>query len=257
MKVQILGAHNCESQSTKLTCLLVDGVLAIDAGGLTSGLSFASQQNLKAILLTHHHYDHIRDIPAIAMNFFLQNNSISIYSTLTVYDALTAFLLNNSLYPDFLTRPPGKPAVKFTILKPYQSTRIEGYDVMAVPVNHAVPTVGYQVTGPDGKSLFYSGDTGPGLADCWQKIAPQFLVIEVTGPDRYQSSLLESGHLTPALLEQELTSFREIHGYLPEVVTVHMNPYLEKEIESELFRLAKKLRHPIRLAYEDMQIMLF
>lgn len=256
MNVQILGAHNCESESTRLTCLLVDGILAIDAGGLTSGLSFTGQQKLKAILLTHYHYDHIRDIPAIAMNLFLQNSTISIYSTLAAYDALTAFLLNNTLYPDFLSRPPEKPAVKFTVLKPYQSVRVEGYDVMVLPVHHAVPTVGYQVTAPDGKSLFYTGDTGPSLAECWQKVTPQLLVIEVTGPDRYQSSLLESGHLTPKLLEKELTMFREIRGYFPEVVTVHMNPYLEKEIKAELNQLAKKLGHPIKLAYEGMQILL-
>jgi len=256
MNVQILGAHNCESQSTRLTCLLVDGILAIDAGGLTSSLSFSEQLNLKAILLTHHHYDHIRDIPVVAMNFFLQGKTIPIYSTLTVYDALTAFLLNNQLYPDFLTRPPEKPAVKFNVLKPYQAVKIEGYEVLVMPVNHAVPTVGYQVTAPDGKSVFFTGDTGPGLADCWQRIAPQLLVTEVKAPDRDQAGARENGHLTPGFLEQELSSFRSIHGYLPAVLTVHMTPHQEKEIAAELEGVAQSLGHPIKLAYEGMQIQL-
>ncbi|GAH38128.1 unnamed protein product, partial [marine sediment metagenome] len=80
MKIQILGAHNCESQNSKLITLLIDDTLAIDAGGLTSSLSFPAQQKLKAILLTHQHYDHIRDVPAIAMNFYLAGATINIYS---------------------------------------------------------------------------------------------------------------------------------------------------------------------------------
>ncbi len=38
MRVRILGAHNLESKETALTCLLVDDVIALDAGALTSNL---------------------------------------------------------------------------------------------------------------------------------------------------------------------------------------------------------------------------
>lgn len=256
MKVKILGAHNFESQDTGFISILVDGVLAIDAGGLTSNLPLDSQQKIGAILLTHHHYDHIRDIPAIAMNCFLRNASIPVYSTQTVYDTLKTCLLNNRLYPDFFTRPPDKPTVRFTLLEPYKVTKIGDYQALPVPVHHAVPTVGYQVTAADGKSLFYTADTGPGLTDCWQRISPQLLIIEVTGPNRNQPGFLESGHLAPALLEQELAEFRRIRGYLPEVVTVHMNPLLEKEIEAELAPVAGRLGIPITPAFEGMEIVL-
>ena len=76
MNIRFLGAHNCESQNSRCACLLIDDILAIDAGGLTSSLSFPAQQNLKAILLTHQHYDHIKDIPTIAMNFGLSEATI-------------------------------------------------------------------------------------------------------------------------------------------------------------------------------------
>jgi len=68
MKVQILGAHNLESANTRLVSLLVDDVLALDAGSLTSSLSFEAQAGGKAILLTHHHFDHMRDIATIGLN---------------------------------------------------------------------------------------------------------------------------------------------------------------------------------------------
>jgi len=256
VNIQFLGAHNCESQNSRFISLLIDDTLAIDAGGLTSSLSFQAQQKIKAILLTHQHYDHIRDVPAIAMNFYLCGTTINIYSIQPVYDALAAHLLDGKLYPKFLEQPQGKPTIRFIIIEPYKTESIEGYSVLAVKVNHAVPTVGYQVTSPDGKIVFYTGDTGPGLASCWQIVSPQLLVTEVTTTNRYEEFGKESGHLTPSLLKQELTSFREVKGYLPRVVVVHMYPELEKEIEAEITAVAKDLNNSITLASEGMQLYL-
>jgi len=252
MNIQVLGAHDCESQNSKLISLLIDDVLAIDAGGLTSSLSFEAQQKLKAILLTHQHYDHIRDIPAIAMNCFFHETTINIYSIQAVYDALATHLLNGKLYPDFLEKPQGNPTIKFTIID--KTELVEGYGILAIPVNHTVPTVGYQVTSPDGKIIFYTGDTGPGLADCWQYVSPHLLIIEVTAPNRYEESARKLLHLTPGLLKQELDYFQKLKGYLPQVVLVHMNPRQEKEIEAEIAIIAKSLNNPIMLAYEGMQL---
>lgn len=256
MRIRVLGAHNCESQSSKLTTLLIDEILAMDAGALTSSLSFPAQQKLKAILLTHPHYDHIRDIPAIAMYLFLNGGNINIYSIPPVYDALSTYLLNDKLYPNFLERPQEKPTLKFVPMEPYKIEQIEGYSILAVPLNHSVPAVGYQVTSPEGKIVFYTGDTGPGLADCWKHISPHLLFIEVTTPDRYEEFATRAGHLTPDLLKQELIRFRELKGYLPRVFLVHMNPDLEKEIGAEITAVAEALNNSITLAYEGMQIQL-
>jgi len=254
MDIQVLGAHNCESQNSKCISLLIDDVLAIDAGGLTSSLPFPAQQKLQAILITHHHYDHVRDIPAIAMSLALGETTINIYSTQAVYDALSTHLLNDEIYPKFLERPQRNPTIKFTTIEPHKSAHIEGYSVLAVPVNHTIPTVGYQITAADGKTLFYTGDTGPGLAECWTHVSPQLLIIEVTAPNRHEEFAKEVGHLTPNLLKQELTTFQELKGYLPRVILVHMNPYLEKEIEAEIAALAKLLNNSISLAYEGMRL---
>jgi len=254
MNIRILGAHNCESKRWKLVSLLVDDVLAMDAGALTSSLSLPAQQKLKAVLLTHQHYDHVRDIPAIAMNLFLNGGNINIYSIPQVHDALSTHLLNETLYPNFLKKPPENPTLKFIAIEPRKAEQIEGYSIMAVPVNHSVPVVGYQVTSLEGKAVFYTGDTGPGLADCWEHISPHLLITEVTAPNRYEEFAREVGHLTPSLLKQELLSFREIKGYLPRVVLVHMNPGEEKKIQAEVAEVAESLNGSITLAYEGMQI---
>jgi len=256
MNIKFLGAHNLESQDSKFVCLLVDDVLAIDAGCLTSSLSVEAQRQLKVILLTHQHYDHIRDVPAIAINLFFHGSTINIYTSQTVCDTISDNLLNGKVYPKFLELPETNPTVKFTVIEPHRLEQIAGYNVLAVPVNHNCNAFGYQITSPDGKTIFYTGDTGGGLRDCWAHISPQLLIAEVTAPNRYQEFAKKTKHLTPGLLKQELTSFRELRGYLPSVVLVHMDPTLEEEIKAEVEVVAKALNTPITLAYDRMQLQL-
>jgi len=256
MEIRVLGAHNCESRNSKYVSLLIDDTLAIEASGLTASLSLEAQRRLEAVLLTHQHYDHVKDVPALAMNFFLQGGTIALYATQPVYDVISSYLLDGTLYPNFLEQPQPEPTVRFTVLEPYKPERIAGYEILAVPVNHSVPAVGYQITSPDGKVVFYTGDTGPGLTDCWQQVSPQLLIVEVTTPSKYEEFARQSGHLTPRLLRQELVSFRELKGYLPRVVLVHMSPILEKEIAVEISDLAQSLNASITLASEGMRLRL-
>ena len=256
MKIKFLGTHNCESRQAKLVSLLIDDTLALDAGSLTSSLSFTAQKKLRAILLTHQHYDHIRDIPILAMNLFLHETNIRVYSIPEVRDSLENHLFNHELYRDFLEFPEGNPTIKFNLLSPQEEMLLDGYRILPVPVNHSVPTVGLQVTSAGGSTIFYTSDTGPGLADCWQQISPQLLIIETTAPNRYEDFGRKSRHLTPGLLQDELETFRTIKGYLPQIVLVHMNPQQEKEIAAEVAEVAAALKHPITLAHEGMQLYL-
>ncbi|HEY96622.1 MAG TPA: MBL fold metallo-hydrolase [Dehalococcoidia bacterium] len=254
MDITILGAHNTESKDTGLVTLLIDDILAIDAGALTSRLSFAEQLKLKAILLTHQHYDHIRDIPAIGMNYFIRQKTLDIYGIPPVYESLAAHMLHEDIYSNFLEIPAGKPTIRFNSLEPGREDIIHGYNVLPIPVDHSKPTVGFFITSANGKTMFYTSDTGPRLSDVWRSVSPQLLIIETTAPSEFEDAAIEKKHLTPSLLEKELQNFNDIKGYLPPTVLVHMNPSEEEIIQKEIAKVAARLGASIKLGYEGMRL---
>jgi len=229
--------------------MLLDEQIALDAGSLTKRLTLQQQLNLKGVLLTHQHYDHMRDLPALAMNCFLNNGAVNIYGSQAVHSALESHLLNNEIYSRFLN----SPALHFTAVQPPTTFSIGDYTILPIAVNHAVPTQGYHVKILQ-RSIFYTGDTGPGLNECWQQIQPELLITEVTSPNRFSDFGRAKGHLTPILLQKELQAFHTLHGYTPRVITVHMNPSVESEIAAELKMVSTTLSCEIMLAHEGMVI---
>jgi len=259
MRIRLLGTHLLEDRDNKLACCLIDGILAIDAGSLTSTLTFQEQLTIKALLLTHHHYDHIRDVLTLGATFYNNRMQCSVYSISPVYDALK-YLFNypGTFYTNLMERPVGNPTLKFTLIEPLKPFHIYEYDILAVPVNHSAPSVGFQITAPNGEKLFYTGDTGPGLEECWSHVSPDLLIIENSASDRFIERAKEVKHLSPGLLKEELISFHKLKGYLPQIVTTHMFPNEQEEAErkAELERLSAELNVPITIGYEGMEIVL-
>jgi ribonuclease BN (tRNA processing enzyme) len=245
MKIRILGAHNIESRDTGCAGLLIDGIMALDAGSILSRLSFTAQQRLQALLLTHRHYDHVKDIPLLGMTFYQARKTLQVFAVQSVYDDVSKYLLDGVLYPDFRQTPPAKPALQFNIIEHFKEFTVGSYQVLAVPVRHAVPCNGYQITSPGGKKVFYTSDTGPGLAESWPWVRPDVLIVEVTAPNQHREFAANAGHLTPELLKTELESFRRLKGYLPQIVTLHTNPLYREDITGELSLIASELKASI------------
>jgi len=258
VEIQILGAHQLELKGARLTSLLIDGTLAIDAGGLTSALSLPEQKKIKTVLLTHHHFDHSRDLVTLAANAgYYWQGQLEVYALRYTLDIVTNCLLDGKMYANFLEYPSKeKPTLILEAIEPYSRKTIAGYDVLAVPVKHSVPTVGYQITSSDGKSLFYTSDTTVGISDCWQHISPQLLITEVAGPNKYGDWLKKAGHLCAGFLKEELIQFRQLKGYLPRVIVIHIGNPFEQEIKEEVARVAQELEADISLGYEDMKVTL-
>ena len=258
MEVQVLGAHQFELKEARLTSLLIDNILAIDAGSLTSVLSSSRQQQIEAILLTHHHFDHTRDLVTMAANAtYCWQRQLKVYALRVTLDVVIPCLLDGKVYVNFLEYPSKeKPTILVGTIEPYTKKIITGYEVLAVPMKHSAPTVGYQITSSDGKSLFYTGDTTAGISDRWQHISPQLIITELTGLNEHEDWLKKVGHLSARMLKEELIQFCQLKGYIPRVICIHIgNPY-EQQIKEEVAQVAEELQTDISLGHEDMKITL-
>ena len=253
MEVRILGAHVTEIAGAKPTALVINGTLALDAGSLCSGLTLHDQRKLKAVLITHYHYDHVKDLPMIGMNF-AYHGCLDVYGTTTVLEALSTHLLDGKLYPNFLKWPDLQPALNFIRLEEYERISIDGYGVMAFPVPHGVPSVGFQVTSPEGKSLFFTGDTAGGLSACWEHVSPELLITELSWPQEMEAWARRTTHLSPQLLRRELLEFRKLKGYVPRTVLIHLDPAHESEVAAEVAEIAQELGASIALGREGMTV---
>lgn len=236
MKIKFLGAHNLESNKTRLPSILVDDVLLLDAGGLTGSLSFEEQAKIKYIVLSHHHYDHIRDIPCLCLAFF-GVKTFSVYGAEKTLSVLSSYLLDGTLYPDFTKRPENNPTLKLFPIKPLEPKNIGEYIITLFPANHTVESYAIFVEGD--RKLFYTGDTGPGIGRWWERVEPDLIISELTLPDRFEKTAKETGHLSPSLLYEELKAFRDKKGYAPKIALTHISPPLREEIEREISNLAR------------------
>ena len=257
MNLRILGAHGNEAKGARLTSLLLDDVLAVDAGGLTASLTLAEQEKIRAVLLSHHHFDHSRDLVTLGFNAALWDGQVKVYALRETLDVVISCLLDGKIYANLREYPSKERAtLQFETIEPYKEKDIEGYRVLALPVKHSVPTVGYHIASPRGGKLFYTSDTGPGLAECWRHVSPDLVICESFLPDSMTERAGRVGHLSPRLLKEELVQFRQLKGYLPRVIVIHLALSHEREVGQEIARIAGELEGDISLGCEDMEVAL-
>ena len=256
MRIRFLGTHTAESKNTRLVSFLIDDVLAVEAGSLTTELAFSEQKRISAILLSHGHYDHIRDLPSLAFNN--SDHKIKVLAMPETLGVLLATLFNGAVYPNFAssTSYVNKAVLELSPLESLRPVEVAGYRILPVPVRHAMPTVGFEITAKDGLRLFYTGDTGPGISDAWERIQPDHLIAEMTFPNRLAQMAEDTGHLCPQSLADELAEFKRIKGYLPDCTLTHVTPQFEEEIRQEVDKVAREHGFSISFASEGEVIVI-
>ena len=256
MKFQVLGGHQVASSEGRPIAFLIDETIAIDAGGLANSLSLVDQQKIKSILITHYHFDHLADLPFVGLAALEIEAQIEVISSQLVFDMLTKHLLNNVLWLDLFNGPDReRPTLVHRLVSTASEFQVGEYTVLAVDNHHhPVPVIGYQFTSSTGQKLLYTGDTGPGINDIWPLVRPDVLITEVTMRNAKSDFVPLIGHLTPMLLERELVHFRELKGYLPEVIACHVNQAHEAIVVRELAEVEARLGTSIRIAREGMRI---
>lgn len=237
MKIQLLpSTFDSQGQATleqRLTCFLIDECVAVDAGSIALALNSQQREQVRDIIVTHPHMDHIASLPIFIDDLYPTLQSpIRIYATSEVIALLERDIFNWNVYPRFseLKNDFG-PVMEYVPIPTGREFKVAHLTVTAVPVNHIVPTVGLLVS--DGKTtVAFSSDTME-TQEFWDVInrAPAIdaILIEASFPDSMSQLAEVSRHFTPASLKQEL---RKLHHNGMDILAVHIKPaYREKIIE--------------------------
>jgi len=260
----VIGACGGAVPGQGPTTFLIGGTIAIDAGSLASALDLADQEKVQHVLLTHGHWDHLRDLPLFLDNTFgRRSEPVTIWGLGSVLEALRAHVFNDHLWPDLGRFSPA--AIELREVVPGQSFALLAEDcsleVVPIPSYHGVPATGYLIrylssrgdrnedrtktTFPNPPSsasgalragLALTTDTGyaPAFFDALAQTADLAgLVIEVSFPDRLEELAKASYHLTPTLLARGLEVVLRQHPEL-RVWASHLKPRFEFEIREEL-----------------------
>lgn len=212
MILRVLGCSGGEAEGDRLTGLLVNGVVAIDAGCLTMALKIPEQVAIRHIFLSHSHLDHICTLPFYTKNIFGHVDvPVEIHALPETLDALRRHLFNDELWPDFSVIPsPDAPVIRYSEIEPGRVYEVEGLRITPVPVNHLVPTIGYLVE-DDHSAFVFTSDTAE--TDAIYETANRaehlnLFITEASFPNEQDWLAEASKHLTPAKLARELTKLK-------------------------------------------------
>lgn len=239
MRLKVLGAYGASDAEHNLTGYLIDDWFAVDAGTLTSKLSFAQQARIQGVFITHPHADHIRDLPHLIHNRFSQvAGPLTIFSSKEVMELLKRDVFNGTVWPDFsdiISPHTKKPAVQYRALTPGKRIVFNEIGVTAVNVDHQIAASGV-ILEIAGQSIVFTGDTGP-TSEIWKRTNKTenvvAVVTEASFPNDQQALADETAHLTPFTFGEEL---KKITVDAP-VYASHRKIPFERDIESQIRNL--------------------
>ena len=241
MKFQVLPStieNGVVTGKQHLTCFIVDDRVAIDAGSLALSTNAIQKEQIRDVILTHAHIDHIAGLPLFIDDLFAHiKKPVEVYATEAVIETLRKDIFNWRVYPDFAELENDNGVVlkyrTFEIGETFQSGHLK---VKAIGVNHKVPSVGFVVS--DGNARFaISGDTAE-MRAFWNNVNAEerldALLIECAFPDRLSDLAEVSHHMTPQSLKRELEKFD-----LPTcpILVINIKPAYQEEVIREIDRL--------------------
>lgn len=247
MKVRILGCSGgIGGRHLRTTSLLVDNDVLIDCGTGVADLSIAELAQIDHVFLTHSHMDHIACLPLLIDTVGdMRNRPLTVHCLPATAEILRKHIFNWAIWPDFTEIPSAAaPCLKFETLGVGDVISLDGQRrIVPLPVNHAVPAVGYLIDAGT-KSLAFSGDTGPCPA-FWDAVnaIPNLhaLLVETAFSNRERKLAESSLHLCPSMLALELSQLRS----RPEIYVTHLKPgqieLTMAEIESSIGEFAPRM----------------
>lgn len=238
-----LGCYGSDLENKKCISMQVTPSTIIDTGSLMSSLDISQLVEIRNVIITHCHFDHIKNLPIFA-DFMLSlgNHTFTIHTTKTIMDQIKKHVLNDLIWPDFTKLPnKNRPTINYSPVEFDIPFNIDGIEFVPVEMNHLVESIGFLIR-KSGKAIAYSGDTY--LCDNFinyinENPSVKTICWEASFPNRLEKIAVASKHLTPSLLESELSKLKRSYP----VHTFHLKPNLEEEIIADL----KKIKSPMTI----------
>ena len=239
MRIQLLPStfdgQGMATLEQRLTCFLIDDCVAVDAGSIAIALTNEQRAKVRDIIVTHPHLDHIASLPIFIDDLYpTLKEPMRVYATEEVIGLLERDVFNWNVYPRFsdLKNDYG-PVMEYVPIQVGQWFSVAHLNVMAVPVNHIVPTIGLVVSDGE-RSVAFSSDTAE-TDDFWKLLNEMkdldVLLIESSFPDRMAKLAQVSRHFTPASLNNEL---KKLNHNGMDIMAVHLKPTYREEIIEQL-----------------------
>lgn len=247
MKFQLLPStfeeNGQASPRQHLACFVVDDKVAIDAGSLAIATTAAQKKQIRDVILTHAHLDHIAGLPLFIDDLFATvRRPIQIFATQEIIEILERDIFNWSIYPRFseLENDNGK-VMNYRPFKPGEQFAVQHLQVKAVAVNHKVPCFGMIVS--DGKTKFALTSDTAQMDEFWQVLNAEknlsAILVECAFPNELEELAHISFHLTPKLLKNELEKINNPNCliYVVNIKPMYRDAIVEQIAELELENL--------------------
>jgi cAMP phosphodiesterase len=233
MQLRVLGNAGGSAMGRYLSSYLIDGVLAVDAGCLTTTLHLEEQLQVEALLITHGHLDHIGTVPYFLIHRYGRDlPALPIVANAYTLETLEKHLLNERVWVTLEVATGGDPSrIPLVAMEPGDHQRLlDRYDVRAIGLNHEVPCQGYWIS--DGSSdIIVCGDTTT-TDDLWRTANDieglGGILIECSWTDDELARITK--HMSPTLL---LADLEKLRVDVPIYIT-HRKPGFEASVETEL-----------------------
>ena len=254
MKITILGSGTCVPSLKRSSCsVLIEiekSLLLFDSGPgtmrrlLEAGVTI---DRLSYIFYSHLHPDHTGEFVTLLFASKYPNTYRRLKPfTIVAAEGFANFYEKLQLaYGEWIELAPGLLRISELDKKGRDHLDCGLFDVDSLPMEHTDMSLAYRITGPNGKSVVYSGDTD--LCDNLVTLAQgvDVLICESALPDEMKVK----GHLTPSLAGKIATQ-----AGVKKLVLSHFYPECDAVDVAEQCR--KTYHGPLELAEDLIEIQL-
>lgn len=245
MRVRILGCDGGPGPGRMPMSILINEHILIDAGSAASVLSMEERSRITHIFISHCHLDHTRDLGFLPAGRDMNEcDALTLCGTKSVLNILRRTVFTDRVWFDFSRSNSGEaPSLRYKRLRFHEAIQVGSVRVEAIPVNHTCETAGFVIEDEEG-AVVLSSDTGP-TKTLWNRANSvgriRAVFVDVSLPDRLNDQALETGHMTPSLMKEELS---KVQCEDARIFAYHLKPEYFEEVRRELMLTDPKIEIP-------------